>query len=242
MEGLAHTLGPIETELSERERQALGLLRSWDGELLADSAAAAVYEVLLWRWLELVTAERVSAERVEFTEPLLMGFAVDLLRSDPHGWFADDRRRVAVLRTALAVALDELTTLCGPDMAAWTWGSIHRLRLPHPLEHRGDLAELLGKPSWGLGGDSATVSNHGFVPRARGHTGAGVTASDWHTTGGAGYRMVADLGDRSAALHAVTLEGQSGEVGSEHRDDQGAAFRHGQLFRMPLDPREAVHA
>ena len=94
---------------------------------------------------------------------------------------------------------------------------------------------LIGKPSWALGGDSSTLSNHGFQPPSRGARDTGAVP-DWHSSGGAGYRMVADLGDPTAALHAVTMEGQNAEVGSAHRDDQGAAFMAGRLYRMPLDP------
>jgi penicillin amidase len=236
--GLLATLAGL---ASDREVAALELLRDWDGQLVASSAASALYEVFLWRWIQAVTAERVSADRVDFITPLMIGLGVELLAEDRHGWFAAPGRRVRLVRASLSIALDELTKRCGPEMELWTWGSIHRLALPHPLGARGDLKSLIGKPSWEIGGDSSTLSNHGFVPPMHRARDAGLVP-DWHSSGGAGYRMVADLGDPTAALYAVTMEGQSAEIGSAHRDDQGDAFIAGRLYRMPLDPGSPANA
>ena len=95
---VAGLLATLDGSASGRERDALDLLRDWDGELLASSAAAAIYEVFLWRWIQAVTAERVSAERVDFITPLLIGLAVELLDEDRHGWFASPDRRIALVR------------------------------------------------------------------------------------------------------------------------------------------------
>ena len=136
---IAGLLTTLDGSTADRERVALDLLRGWNGRLIASSAPAAIYEVFLWRWIQAVTAERISDDHAEFITPLMIGLAVQLLDADRHGWFASPDRRVGLVRASLSMALDELTERCGPEIERWSWGAIHRLALLHPLGGRGDL-------------------------------------------------------------------------------------------------------
>jgi len=60
------------------------------------------------------------------------GLAGGLIGDDEVGWFARTSREAALLG-AFEATLDELERRLGPDMATWTWGRLHQIRLPHVL-------------------------------------------------------------------------------------------------------------
>jgi acyl-homoserine lactone acylase PvdQ len=80
----------------------------------------------------------------------------------------------------------------------------------------------------------ATLNNRGFA-------GSRIPAGDprygrnWEGASGAGYRLVADLGDPHGSAWTVTLEGQSGSPGSPNRSDQIDDFLAGRYHEVPLD-------
>ena len=93
--------------------RARGLIASWDGVLLRDSAAAAVYSA--WRAASSVperTGSRPLAERRPQHE------------------------------ASLARAIQELTRTQGADWSAWRWGRMHTRAFPHPLVAAFDLPTI----------------------------------------------------------------------------------------------------
>ena len=96
-------------------------------------------------------------------------------------------------------------------------------------------------PARPSGGDGAVLNNVGY-------TGGRVPAGDpaysrnWEGVGGAGYRLVADLGDPNGSAWTVTLEGQSANAGSANRSDQLDDFLAGRYHEIPLDRGRAEAA
>ena len=206
---------------------ALAVLRAWDGELRTDSAGAAIYQVLAFRWAQVVVRERIpDVALADYLANWCMGLGSMTLSGDPLGWFAPGRREAAA-RVALDEALDELEAALGPDPAAWTWGGIHQLLLRHPLSARGDLGSLFDKGPVPVPGDLATLNNSGFDATRDGR--------GWMASSGAGYRLEVDLGEKPAAAWTITGESQSALPGSPHYDDQRDDHVHGRVRRMPLD-------
>jgi penicillin amidase len=109
----------------------------------------------------------------------------------------------------------------GEEMREWRWGRLHRMPLRHVLSARGSLGELLDHGGAGVGGDMVTVGNTGLGP-------------DWEAASGAGYRHVVDLADDPPGLWTIDGQGQSGQPGSPHYDDQYAEWLAGELRFLPL--------
>jgi penicillin amidase len=146
------------------------------------------------------------------------GLAMDLLGKDRHGWFQRGRRQKAIEK-AMTAALDDLTKRMGKDMAAWSWGKMHRLALRHPLTGRGDLGKLLDRGGQAVGGNAFTVGNTGAGP-------------DYEAAFGANYRFKADLGE--AVAWAIDHAGQSAHPGSKHYCDQTRDWATGRYHAIPL--------
>lgn len=226
-------LALFESIADERARATLAVLRNWDGESSVDSAGAAIYQMLAFRWAQVVVRERIpDVPLADYLANWCMGLGSLTLSGDPLGWFAPGRREAAA-RIALDEALDELETALGPDPAAWTWGGIHQLVLRHPLSARSELWTLFDKGPVPVPGDLATLNNSGF-DATRGGRG-------WMASSGAGYRLEVDLGEEPAAAWTITGESQSALLGSAHYDDQRDDYVHGRVRRVPLD-RDQVEA
>jgi penicillin G amidase len=145
-----------------------------------------------------------------------------LLTEDSAGWFAPGLREPTIRMTMESV-LTSLRKRLGPDMEQWTWGRVHLLPLRHFLSGRGDLSQLLDHGNQPIKGDYTTVCN--AWQNAAGEARAG-----------AGYRLIADLGDEAAGLWAVDAQSQSGHPGSPHYHDQLGDWIAGRFHYLPLTP------
>ncbi|MGH3378511.1 MAG: penicillin acylase family protein, partial [Actinoallomurus sp.] len=218
----------------------LDLLLNWDGELAADSAAAALFEVWYRRHLRPALLDAALAPlvppderaltlaRVLPAEELGTDARVDLdllltpgdrLGPDPYGTL----RRI--VQATLAGAMAEVEGLLGPDTGKWAWGRLHQAEPRHPLAGR------LGGRDW---------TSTGPVPRGGSGDTVGSTAytPDFRQLAGATFRLVIDVGswDDSVAMNAP---GQSGVPSSPHHHDLFASWSADEAFPL-LYSREAV--
>jgi penicillin amidase len=216
-------------------RTAVDLLRGWDGRVSADSAAAAVFELFaagLARRVARAAAPN-SAEWAmgrSFTSLLaanvlparLVSRLVELLRTQPPGWFTQSWPEVVADALDAAVAL--LRERLGPDPAGWSWGAFRPLRLPHPLSRGRLLSAIFDIPARPGAGDGSTVAQ------------AAVDLCDpaANTYFTAGLRMVLDVGDWSNCRWALP-GGQSGNPLSPHYDDQVEAWSSGRGIPIAWD-------
>jgi penicillin amidase len=187
---------------------ALGLLRSWDGDLAADSAAAGLYAVWVQEMGRAALAGRDVADAyLAVREP----FSCQVLPATA----GDDAG--LVVRT-LRAALDRL----GPDRAAWRWGTMHTLRLVHPLGGMPGLEPLFVAGEVPLGGDEQTVLQAGFDGRG-----------SFTPTVVPSWRVVWDLADLDRSV-SVLPAGVSGNPASPHWNDQTELWASGGTKPAPV--------
>ncbi|MBI3979795.1 MAG: penicillin acylase family protein [Chloroflexi bacterium] len=227
---LARQLGGVVPPNDAAER-ALGLLRTWDGQVRADSAAATVYEVLRLRLLR----NAVSPVLGDLTDAYLglglhalsptnsyafrsTSFLLDLVqRADPD-WLPGVRTDWPdLLARSLAEAADEIRRLLGPHPEKWQWGRLHRARLTHPLGRIGPVGRIFNLGPVEVDGDVDTVCQ--FARNA---------ADGWAATGWLpSCRLVVDLADFDRSV-VVNSTGQSGQPASPHYADQFHLWAAGQ--------------
>jgi len=214
---------PLLTALAPRTddaRDTLVLLRGWDGNMSADSPAAAVFNVWSRRIAQRMLEPRLGADLFRhyhaWREPFQCQALPAILR-EPDGWLDDD-----LLHAALDDALDELRGSCGDDPGGWRWGAIHRLRLAHPLAAIPGLEPLFLAADIELGGDEQTVMQAGFDGRD-GYPAAVIPS----------WRAVYDLADLDRSV-GVMPAGISGNPSSPHWNDQTERWRTGDPHPLPF--------
>ena len=210
---------------------AIAMLRGWDGRLDAGSGPAALFEIL-WRelgtrMLAAIVPERARGLVDEISPSVLLGllaFPDRRLGADPAA------ARDALFDAALAAAWASARAQLGPDPAAWRWGTLHQVRIRHPLSRIPAIAAAFPPiEGEGSGGDSYTV----MARWLRG-------APSWQVSGGASYLQVIDVGAWDNSL-MLNFPGQSNDPGSPHYRDQYAHWIAGEMQPM-LFSRAAVNA
>jgi penicillin amidase len=214
--------------------QALALLRTWDGQMSADSVPATIYSVwrdhLLRAWLE--PALGPLAQEAFGSES--QGGVIHLSRFRarlPSFIQADDRTLLpsgatwpSLMGTTLAQAVTWLRQKFGDDLRSWSWGRLHGTAPKHVLAATfPELAAVLNPTSLPMGGDGDTVQAASYLP------GAGYRLSSTSVA-----RYVFDLADWRRSAWVVPL-GASGHPGSPHYADQAPTWAVVQLHPMLYD-------
>ncbi len=212
---------------TDDERRAIDVLRLWDGDMAADSTAAAIYNAWSRQVARAVLEPRLGHElfrRYHAWREVWQCEALPALLREPRDWLDHD-----LLRAALLDALRDLREHLGDDLPSWRWGALHRLRLVHPLGALPGLEPLFTAVDVELGGDEQTVMQGGFDGRD-GYP-AAVIAS---------WRAVYDLGDLDRSV-GVLPAGVSGNPASAHWNDQASLWSAGETHPLPFT-RPAVEA
>lgn len=221
---------------------ALRLLQEWDGYEDVDSAAAALFETWYRRHLRprlmrdflagsdaadinLDAALRVILPNEDrASDPRTDLKVLSLLDLNVAG---DVTKLKEMVDETLPLAVEEVSSLLGHDMAVWAWGELHHSQLFHPFY------SLMStpRPEW------ATL---GPLPRGgSGDTvGAAAYADNFNQTTGSTFRIVIDVGawDNSVAMNSP---GQSADPRSSHYADLFPLWATDQSFPL-LYSRKAI--
>ncbi|WP_260857323.1 penicillin acylase family protein [Microbacterium sp. 1.5R] len=214
---------------------AVDLLRDWDAQNEAGSAAAAYANVL---WSNLV--RNLFVER---DEPLpadgqgrLFTVVGDLL-DDPADplWTnsaIDVDGRDEMLALSAEQAYDELSRLQGTDVDGWNWGALHAITLTSDTLGSSGIAPieaLFNRGPYAVGGGASVVNATGWR-----------LGESYATTTVPSMRMVVDLSDFDASTW-IHLTGASGHAFDEHYTDQTEDWAAGVQRPWAFSP-EAVDA
>ena len=215
------------TPTDERQAQAMDLLRGWDGDLAAGSAAAAIYSAWFIQLGRTLLEDDLHGDLYESfsarTHPIFLAEAFNKHPADP--WcdnvLSAPRETCAdAAREALDLALDDLGSRLGRGMDRWRWGDAHQTQLNH--QPFSDVALL--KPFFHRripsGGDVYTVN----VAPVR-------LDRPYEQHKAPGYRQIIDLADWDGSRF-IQVTGQSGHPLSAHYDDFIA--RHQQMDYAPM--------
>lgn len=185
----------------DNDNEAWQILRDFDGNLIASSKAAALFEVWFNKHLGKLVAQETGATAQVMA--MLMPFDSQSVVA----WLENAKLTpdfLSQIVKSLAGAVTECRQLMGDDFNEWSWGKIHSLSLRHPLQSLTDKNwSMMTVP---LGGSSSTLNL------------ANYRLSDFSVTSGPSVRMVIDVGEWDNSLF-VNNPGQSGMPTSDHYGD-----------------------
>ncbi|MBO9371314.1 MAG: penicillin acylase family protein, partial [Chloroflexi bacterium] len=222
---------PYVTALSTddpRLKEALDLLRAWDGQATRDSAAAALFESFRLHLIERTFQDDLGDALLrQAKSPVL--YALESIVKDPQSPWFDDRRtpgretRDEILRLALRDAVAELTERLGPNMEKWRWGDLHTATFKNQALGQSGIAwieRIFNRGPVAVDGTAGTVNNTAYSLNA-----------PYDVRSGPSYRQIVDAGDwsRSVSMHTT---GQSGHPFHRHYDDMIDPWRNLQYHPM----------
>ncbi|ADW68153.1 penicillin acylase family protein [Granulicella tundricola] len=210
--------------------QAADLLRNFDGQMTADSSAAAIVasaHAILWNVLLAPHLGKQPAE--DLNQTYLWGerdYALEqIIMHTPPRWLPPN---YASWDDLLAAALDQgLQKAKAPaDLTKWHYGAIHTVDLESPIFSNSPLlTRLIGIPT-----------GTGSKPQS----GDTTTVKQVAKTFGPSERFTADLADPNKSTLNIVL-GQSGNPASPWYMDQFPTWYHVTTYLFPFTQTEATH-
>lgn len=206
---------------------ALSVLKSWDGEARADSAAPLICQVTDLTLYDRILKPKLGEDLSGYSWSMSPVFIQNVIENHWTRWLppGDPDFNVTLVKS-LEEGVRQIPSLVrSADRSAWLWGDTIAVTFHHPL---GSLP-LLGR-----------LLDVGPLPQA----GTQTTVKQTTPSVGASMRMVVDFGDLDHSVQNITL-GESGQVFSPNYRDQSNAWYHGRSFPMlfsdPAVEKGAVH-
>jgi len=210
-----HTDGP-DGNGDERMRKAADLMRSWDGRLTLDSAAASIVtqtRAALW---PMILAPKLGKEIGDYhwgekdfaEEEIVMHARPEWL---PPGYKNWDALLTAAVRKGMEMGK------APAEVGAWTYGSWHKIAIEHPLvQFLPFLGRIAGTGPQPMSGDTTTVKQIGRDV-------------------GPSQRFTMDWSNIDGSTENIVL-GESGNPLSPYFKDQWSDWYNGTTFALPFTP------
>ncbi len=228
---------------SARAKQAADLMRSWDGRMLATSAAPTIAENSIGELRRLLLEPKLGAappesrkeadsELYKETEKNVIDWKTyswlqrsvwmeNILLHRPKRWLPDQYPNYdELLTSAVEAAVNH--PQAPKDLASWRWGGFNAVDIQHPI---------LGK---------IPVIKHWSGPGVQEQSGSGYTVKAVTPYHGPSERFTANMAELDeSTLNTVT--GQGGNFLSPYYMDQWKAWYEGTTFTLPFSAK-AVEA
>jgi len=215
---------------TDRGREAVALLRDWDGTMDRDSAAPLVYYAWLRALDRALLADELGDDFADFEHPK----AELLLRILREGTvWCDDVTTAPTedckteIAASLESALNELALRFGRPAYRLRWGEAHQARFHHPVLSRIPLFDRIFGYAVETPGGDYTVNRAGVRL-------AGSDDGLFEDIHGPGYRAVYDLADLDNSRFMIAT-GQSGNPLSPHYGDLAVRWRDGHYVKLVGD-------
>ncbi|HEO71153.1 MAG TPA: penicillin acylase family protein [Candidatus Hydrogenedentes bacterium] len=219
------------------EARAWEALKNWDCGHGVDSVGASIYEVLCHKVLNRGVADEMGATL--FAAYTTVGDHWNFFKHfvhEPTSPYWDDvttpttETRDMVMRAAFDDTVATLTQVCGPDVADWTWGSIHTIEFMHPFGYIPGLGGIFNIGPFPAPGCGNTINNMLSMS----------AECPFRVVGGPSTRRLIDFADPAHSL-TILPTGNSGHFMSPHYDDQADMFVAGR-YREPHFESAAIDA
>ncbi len=191
-------------------REAVDLLRSWNGQVEKGTAAPMVADLLFLQLRKSVGERASPLNGTNYEFAMAPSVIEKLLRERPTDWFSDYDK---LLLKCLNAAVEEGVKLQGSKVSRWDYGQYNSLKMTHPV---GGQLPLAG-----------TYFDIGPVPMS----GSSTTIKQTTKRLGPSMRMIVDLSNLDGSLQNITV-GESGHRLSSHYKDQWGAYYGATSFPM----------
>ena len=222
-------------ELSDNEARAQSLLKDWDNQDRADSAAAAVFNAF-WRHLLQNTFNDELPEERYFPDGGSRWNEIMRTLEESSTWWDDKtitevrETRGDIIRNSFEQGVEELEKMLGRDPAKWNWGEMHASTFRNStLGESGvpPIEALFNRGPFPTGGGESIVNATGWSVK-----------DGYETNWLPSMRMIVDLSHLNNSL-TVHTTGQSGHAYHPHYDDMSQLWAKIEYYSMLWD-EEAV--
>jgi penicillin amidase len=218
----------------DQEREAIDLLRTWDFQGTADSAAEAIFQAWFVHLMPAIAGDELGpgvSARYRGRFSYITRFATGILSKGSSAWCDDVATPASEtcadsVTKAFRAAIADLNTRLGGSPARWRWDAVHHAVFPHQgLDAVRPLRRILSRSIPSRGDWSAV--NVGPVSADRPYDQVSIP----------GYRQIVDLSPANDSRFADAV-GQSGHFLSRHYDDFLPDWQAVRLKKMRMERSE----
>ena len=227
--------------------KAMALLRDFDGNMTADSAAAAFCGAFLFSLSDNLFADELGGTNTQAYQSLLHTFLLAYSALHDHltdrgtgSPFWDDvttpqkEERDLILAKTVLDAIGILEKHCGKDPDKWQWGKLHTYHWRTDATLFSDYMDFIEKNGVKF---LSGYFDRGPYPAPGDHTTLNVSAyhpgKDFETWLIPAMRIIVDFGGEEPLI-GINSTGQSDNPSSPYYDDGITAFREGQYQNFPF--------
>lgn len=204
------------------QERAFRFFEHWDYQMRAESGAAGIADVVLWRVLTNTFGDELEGVDLEPGSWASIAQTLFTIIDDPSNTWFDNvttpevESRDEVLRRSVDEAMEfwrrHYGDLVGNLDSQWAWGKVHTANFDHVLGSVPVLGLLLNRGPVAVSGTWCAVNANAYYP------------GSFEVVSLPSYRQVVDLSSWGESLWQNTT-GQSGQVHNRHYDDQIGAWQ-----------------
>jgi penicillin amidase len=221
-------------EMNPVETSAFGVFPQWDYDMNKEMVAPAVFEYFRISLAKDLLGDELGELFGQMPGVLKDYYIYRILETGPDRWVDDiNTPQTETLNDIILKSFKEgvktLSDKYGTDVNKWTWGSIHKISLDHPLSSVKILDRIfkLNSPKVGIGGSNHTVCPYTYNEK-------------FSVTDGASERHIFNIANWDES-YTVIPTGESGIPGSEFYLSQTRTYLDGGFYKDAFSD-EAVRA
>jgi len=225
---------------SEKEKNAIEVLKHWDGSNNINDIAPTIYNKWIYLFLK-NTFEDEMGEKLfnQFLKTTLMKRTIAVqLKKDTSIWWDNSitskviETKKDILSKSLIETVAALENQFGIEMTTWTWGKVHTLEHQHPLGTVNALRKYFNVGPFPLNGASEVINNTSYDFDK-------IEFGMYNITLGPSTRRIIDFSDIENSV-SILPTGQSGNPFSIHYKDQAEMYNNGTFRKMKLNKEEII--
>lgn len=224
--------------LSNEEKEALNVLKSWKGTTNLEDVAPTIYNKWIYLYLKNTFEDEMGKENFKLFLDISVGkqiIARQITNENSVWWDNVKTKNVKETRTEIVSksfhdAIASLQNQLGNTISDWKWGKVHTVEHEHPLGKVKALRGIFNVGPFDSPGSNEVINNLFFGFNAEGK---------YYTKGGPSTRRVIDFADIENSW-SILPTGQSGNPFSKHYDDQAEMYNAGKFRKMKLNKDEIV--
>ncbi len=225
------TLNPI-------QKEALKILKKWNGSNNLDDIAPTIYNKWVYCYLKNTFQDELG--EADFNALLVTHIIKQVIAeqsaNETSVWWDNvttknkKETRSQILNQSFKEAITALEKQLGSGISNWTWNKVHTLENQHPIGKIALFRNFFNVGPFEIDGANEVINNLMFVYNDSGK---------YEVKAGPSTRRVIDFSDIENS-YSILPTGQSGNPMSKHYSDQAEMYIQGKFRKMKINKKEII--
>jgi penicillin amidase len=226
--------------LSNMEKEAIHILKSWNGSNNLNDAAPTIYNKWIYLYLKNTFQDELGDEKFKqfLGTHIMKQIIARQIRLEKSVWWDDittinkKENRSQILMKSFHQAILALAKQLGNQSSQWEWKKVHTVEYQHPIGKLAIFRPFFNVGPFEVSGSTEVINNQFFDF---------VEDGFYKVKGGPSSRRIIDFSDIENSW-GILPTGQSGNPFSKHYKDQAELYNTGKFRKMKLNKKEIMES